>query len=61
MQCTMATDEVTANNGVVRQEFTFSGIPDHNAWGMTPGGMIAAGDYSFRLPKCTVVRFFKRS
>ena len=37
LQCSMATSEVTANNGVVRHQFDFNAIPDHNAWGLTPG------------------------
>ena len=37
LQCRMATSTVAANNGVVRHQFDFNGIPDHNAWGLTPG------------------------
>ena len=37
LQCRMATYTLTANNGVVRHQFDFNGIPDHNAWGLTPG------------------------
>ena len=47
----MATSEITANNGVVRQQFDFNGIPDHNAWGLTPSGTVQVGELSYRLPK----------
>ena len=47
----MTTAEVTANNGVVRQQFDFNAVPDHNAWGLTPGGVIGVVEYSYRLPK----------
>ena len=48
----METSEFTAQNGVTRIQFDFNGIPDHNAWGLTPGGSILGRDNnSYRLPK----------
>lgn len=51
----METNQVTANNGIVRHQFDFNAVPDHNAWGMTPSGKIQERNYSFRLPKAAVL------
>ena len=47
----MSTSEVTMNNGITRIQFDFNGIPDHNAWGLTPAGEVLSTDKSYRLPK----------
>ena len=50
--CSMETSEVTNNgNGVTRVQFDFNGVPDHNAWGLTPSGTVVGTDKSYRLPK----------
>lgn len=55
LQCSMATSEVTANTGLVRQQYDFNSIPDHNAWGLTPNGLVQESNYSYRLPKAAIL------
>ena len=50
--CSMETSETTnMGSGVTRVQFDFNGVPDHNAWGLTPSGTVVGTDKSYRLPK----------